>query len=1022
MSVKKLRWRYFFAMLSILLGSISLAVYILLATATGTRWMLSQIEQYIPISTEQAEGSLINGLRAHKLDISLPSLAVKAENILINLDLWPLLFNQELKISELTIGKLTVMTLPTGEATESSIDIPALPALPISAHLKRLKIDSIALDENPELSFSSKEILLNKQQLTWSELKIAIQNSQINSNGRWRSDLLQQTIETTTTWQWQDFTGSLDVKGPFENLSINQQLLGNVNVANTTVKFALASEGIISVNNLETINFDIKNTLQPISIYGADITQVGLSIKGDLQQFEALISSMIDHPETGLIDANLSAKGEYLGAIKSTLKAKLLGGSLELNSLLDNVQSLNLANKLRVTSLNFQKLPSYSLEQGLITNIVTNVDLSLNDPSFPWKIKSINVDGIFNDKPFTLSATGSGNLNQAKIENISFSQAADSIKARLAINEKRIEGNANVLLTDLQHYIPNGRGSIDLQTSFNSQLDNIIEQSKLTIQAKSETLGFGEFTLGNLNIIVNTEGKAFKADLQSGFVQSDNVAFANLSQHWTGHLDKQHINIDGTGAIDWIYKGQSIAIPEQTISINWEKDSNEWAKVFLRAADNNIVLDGQVSLAKDNTLHGLIKAHTLNLEWLKTFSPNIDELQGAINLSAQLAGSVDNPKLTSSIKLNAEKAKFIDPNFALNSIDIQGDVLPDWSFTLQGVAKQKDRPINLSGSGWLLGENAPQISFHLDAENLKADTPKVEIAISPNVDLSLANNQLKVRGEITIPSADIEISKLPNPSYSTSPDVVVIGRKEKKSTSSLSHDVDIFLTVADNVVIKAAGMSTKLKGKLHVKAQTDKPNLVQGKLNLVDGSIDSNGQALSIKQGELIFSGSSDNPAIDIIAIRKIVDPKLEVGIHVTGTLKRMQTDIISFPSIDQSRALSFLAFGKDISKSSSGDTDSNAQLMSAAVSLGIGQSSALIQNLRRSTGLDELAAVANDSGSASLIAGKQISNKLFARYRYDMAEAIGVLLLRYQLNNQWSLEAESGNDTSIDVLYRLGD
>jgi translocation and assembly module TamB len=279
-----------------------------------------------------------------------------------------------------------------------------------------------------------------------------------------------------------------------------------------------------------------------------------------------------------------------------------------------------------------------------------------------------------------------------------------------------------------------------------------------------------------------------------------------------------------------------------------------------------------------------------------------------------------------------------------------------------------------------------------------------------------------IRGEIGVPMADIEISKLPNPSFTQSNDVIVIGREAPPATKSIKQDIAITLKIDDKVVIKAAGLATKLRGALQYTSPPNKPAQLQGKLDLVDGSLTSQNGDLSIKRGSLLFTGSTDNPNVDIVAVRQIESPAIEVGLHITGTVKDLRTAIISTPAIDQTRALSYLVFGRDITQDDQGDNNSNAQLMSAAISLGIGQSSNLVQNLKRSIGLDELAAVANDSGTASLVAGKQINNKLYARYRYDMAEALGVLLLRYRLSQRWTLEAESGADNSIDVLYRLGD
>ncbi|MDH3588402.1 MAG: hypothetical protein OEQ74_03240, partial [Gammaproteobacteria bacterium] len=55
---------------------------------------------------------------------------------------------------------------------------------------------------------------------------------------------------------------------------------------------------------------------------------------------------------------------------------------------------------------------------------------------------------------------------------------------------------------------------------------------------------------------------------------------------------------------------------------------------------------------------------------------------------------------------------------------------------------------------------------------------------------------------------------------------------------------------------------------------------------------------------------------------------------------------------------------------------------------------------------------------TGAIMAGKQIHPSLHVRYSYGLFNRIGALLLRYRLNNLFSLEARSAEDQSIDVVY----
>jgi translocation and assembly module TamB len=71
-----------------------------------------------------------------------------------------------------------------------------------------------------------------------------------------------------------------------------------------------------------------------------------------------------------------------------------------------------------------------------------------------------------------------------------------------------------------------------------------------------------------------------------------------------------------------------------------------------------------------------------------------------------------------------------------------------------------------------------------------------------------------------------------------------------------------------------------------------------------------------------------------------------------------------------------------------------------------------------RMTGLDELSASAESQDSFAIVAGKRISDDLYVRYTYNTLSAVGVFLVRYELTSRWLLEAESGEQSSMDLLY----
>jgi translocation and assembly module TamB len=68
--------------------------------------------------------------------------------------------------------------------------------------------------------------------------------------------------------------------------------------------------------------------------------------------------------------------------------------------------------------------------------------------------------------------------------------------------------------------------------------------------------------------------------------------------------------------------------------------------------------------------------------------------------------------------------------------------------------------------------------------------------------------------------------------------------------------------------------------------------------------------------------------------------------------------------------------------------------------------------------GLDELSASAEAQNSFAIVAGKRLSDDLYVRYTYNTLSSVGAFLLRYDLTKRWHLEAQSGDNPAMDLLY----
>ncbi len=167
-----------------------------------------------------------------------------------------------------------------------------------------------------------------------------------------------------------------------------------------------------------------------------------------------------------------------------------------------------------------------------------------------------------------------------------------------------------------------------------------------------------------------------------------------------------------------------------------------------------------------------------------------------------------------------------------------------------------------------------------------------------------------------------------------------------------------------------------------------------------------------------------DDPGLDVRAIRRL-DPTATatataVGVELTGTLRQPRTRIFSIPAMSEADALSYLLFGRPVTASNGMGTDETTTLQTAALSLGLQQALPVVQRFGNTVGLDELTVQSTSSDAGELMAGKYISPKVFIRYSYGLFNRIGGLLLRFDVNDRFSIETRSGEFNSMDFLYTV--
>ena len=119
------------------------------------------------------------------------------------------------------------------------------------------------------------------------------------------------------------------------------------------------------------------------------------------------------------------------------------------------------------------------------------------------------------------------------------------------------------------------------------------------------------------------------------------------------------------------------------------------------------------------------------------------------------------------------------------------------------------------------------------------------------------------------------------------------------------------------------------------------------------------GQRLVIDRGRLLFDGPVDNPALDVVALRKNL--AVEAGVELTGTVKVPRVRLVSNPPVPDGEKLSWLLTGQGLDRANRADL---AALAAASASL-LGQGrKPITTQIANTIGLDDISV--RESGSST--------------------------------------------------------
>ncbi|MEZ8141438.1 translocation/assembly module TamB domain-containing protein [Enterovibrio sp. FF113] len=479
-------------------------------------------------------------------------------------------------------------------------------------------------------------------------------------------------------------------------------------------------------------------------------------------------------------------------------------------------------------------------------------------------------------------------------------------------------------------------------------------------------------------------------------------------------------------------RGQLVEQLDQPFTLGWNKSSvNATLKDDKLNADIliDVANNGSISLNalmthlsdKKRTLQSTFDINAINLDLLAPLFGEDTQFDGMLNGNVVMNGDINAPTANGSIKLAGLKLQSLSAPVEVR----QGNVtiaLTGRQGNINGDIKTPDGDLVLSGSADWRDLNAWLATLNVKGQRLKVVVPPiVALEVSPDMTLKATPKQIDVTGNVSVPWGRIVVESLPASAVQVSSDVVILNDDLKpiseNESSPISINAKIGVNIGDDVRLEAFGLVTNLVGKLDVSSNKKGPS-VSGEINLEDGTYRSFGQDLLIQKGQILFNGPPEQPYLQVEAIRNpdAIDDNVEAGIRVTGPADAPEVSVFSVPAMPQANALSYLTRGQNLDA----ESDGNA-MTSMLIGLGLSQSGKLVGKLGEAFGVQDLSLDTSGSGNDEKVeVSGYILPGLQVKYGVGIFTSLPEFTVRYRLLSDLYVEAVSGADNAVDLLYQF--
>ncbi|WP_442878667.1 autotransporter assembly complex protein TamB [Brenneria sp. g21c3] len=490
-------------------------------------------------------------------------------------------------------------------------------------------------------------------------------------------------------------------------------------------------------------------------------------------------------------------------------------------------------------------------------------------------------------------------------------------------------------------------------------------------------------------------------------------------------LPQAKVTLAGNGVnIRQQVQGKTLPVAFDTLTLNAGIDRGRVQLGWLIAIRDNGRFTGNVQITDPQgrrNLGGNVAINNISLALLAPILQQGEKATGMLNADLRLAGNAARPQVFGQI--------------ALEQFDLDGRWMPidltngrlavhfnGMSSTMQGFLKTNNGQLNLSGNADWENPNAWRARIAAKGEKIRVTVPPMaRLDVTPDIVFEATPQLFALNGSVSIPWARIVVNELPESAVAVSSDEVMLDENRQplaQASTSIPINSNLTIRIGDDVRLDAYGLKASLQGDLKM-TQDERGLGINGQVNIPSGRFKAYGQDLIVQKGLILFSGPPDQPVLNIEAVRNPDNTADDVtaGVRVTGMASAPKLEVFSNPTMSQQEALSYLLRGEGLGSSGA---DSSA-MTSMLIGLGVAQSGQVVGKIGEAFGVSNLALDTQGVGDDSqVVVSGYVLPGLQVKYGVGIFDSLATLTLRYRLMPKLYLEAVSGIDQALDVLYQF--